>query len=43
VDNYEITVDNYVEMLEKVKDFSDKAAGEYIRQYVEQNMLLYEE
>lgn len=39
---YEMTEDNYVDMLQEVKDFSDRVVNEYIIPYEEQGLLTYE-
>ena len=40
---YEMTTDNYVEVIEGVRDFSDKVAEEYIVPYLEQGLIAQEE
>jgi hypothetical protein len=40
---YEMTVDNYVEMIENVRAFSDRVVGEYIVPYEQQGLINYEE
>ena len=40
---YEMTLDNYEDMINDVKKFSDRAAGEYIIPYEQQNLLNYAE
>ncbi|MBQ3796066.1 MAG: SGNH/GDSL hydrolase family protein [Butyrivibrio sp.] len=40
---YEMTVDNYVEVLEGVRDFSEKVSKEYIVPYLEQGLIAHEE
>jgi hypothetical protein len=39
---YEMTLDNYEEVLDGVKEFSDKIVNELIVPYEEQDMLTYE-
>ncbi len=39
---YEMNIDNYEDILEGVRDFSDKVVNEYIIPYEEQDMLTYE-
>jgi hypothetical protein len=39
---YEMTLDNYQQMLGEVKDFSDRVVGEYIIKYEEQGLLNYD-
>ena len=39
---YEMTLDNYEEVIDSVKDFSDKVQNEYIKSYEEQDLLNYE-
>lgn len=38
----EMTEDNYVEVLNGVKEFSDRVVNDYIKYYEEQNLLTYE-
>ncbi len=40
---YEMTTDNYVEVIEGVREFSDKVAEEYIVPYLEQGLIAQEE
>ncbi|WP_408069724.1 SGNH/GDSL hydrolase family protein [Butyrivibrio sp. JL13D10] len=40
---YQLTEDNYEDMLDEMKDFSDKIVNELIKTYEEQNLLNYEQ
>jgi hypothetical protein len=40
---YQMTEDNYEEMLDDMKSFSDKIVNELIKPYEEQNLLTYEQ
>ena len=39
----EMTKDNYVEIIEGVRDFSDRVTNEYMTKYLEADLVLYEE